>query len=267
MSIEDGIETPEGVEPDAQPEAPAAPEPGFTAEDIARIQAESQALREQLAEMRGAVDALKSQPAPQPQVVTGSPEPVITDEEIDEAVSEGKGAGTKFRRLVDQAVQRATQRIQTEQIDPLRSTGIASLKELAAGSIKNNEYYNDYKAEIEKVAAQVPAENLGNPQTWQLIYQNVVGSHATEIANRKVEEALRQQRAGGDNALPTGQHRQTETAPPAPRAKDVGGSDADIALRNKGVDEDELVKRMNIPGVTTWAEYVAMGERLEKENA
>ena len=124
MSIEDGIETPEGVEPDVQPEAaPAAPEPsGLSAEDVAQMRADSQALREQLAEMRGAVDALKSQPAQQviqgPQVT----ESVITDEEIDEAVSEGKGAGTKFRRLVDQAVQRATQRIQTEQIDPLRST-------------------------------------------------------------------------------------------------------------------------------------------------
>jgi hypothetical protein len=234
------------------------------------MQEENRLMREQLAEMRGAVEAMRSMPPTQ--VVTAGPavaEPFISDEEIDEAVSEGKGAGTKFRQLVNQAVGRAVAQVKETEIDPLRAAGLGSLKELAENSIKGEEYYTDYKREIDSVAAQVPAENLSNPQTWKLIYQNVVGSHTKEIAAKEVEAALRKQRTDvADPSLPgvTGQNRQVETGPTAPKVRDYAGVEAENALRYKGANEDEMVKRMNIPGVTTWAEYVAMGERLEAEN-
>ena len=265
MSTEDVTEPTEGQEPqegveEAKPQAPA-----FSPEDLAQLRSANAELREQLAEMRGAIDAMRHTPSPQPAAPPSS-EPIVSDEEIDEAVSEGKGAGAKFRQLVDQAVKRATKQIKEAEIDPLRSYGTASLKELASVSIRSNKHYERYKKEIEAVASQVPAENLGNPQTWQLIYNNVVGAHADEIAAEAAEAAVRQRRdAGGEASLP-GTGKSEAKAPPAPKARDFAGIEGESALRYKGVDEDELVKRMNIPGVTTWAEYVAMGERLEAEN-
>jgi len=263
MNMEDEQEVTET--PEETPEV--TPQVGLTPEDLAALRADNSALREQLAEMRGAVDALKAQPHYVQVPGGGQPaETGVSDEELDRAVSEGQGVGNKFRALVDQAVRHATSRIKAEEIDPLKSYGTSALKELASTSIRNLKYYPDYKKEIEMVAAQVPVENLGNPQTWQLIYNNVVGGHADEIETRAVEAAMRQKRDVADGGAPSGGGRQTAAPPKTVHAADLGGRDAEIALRNKGVSEDEMVQRMRIPGVTTWAEYVEMGERLEREN-
>lgn len=265
MSTEDSKEL-EGQESAAPPE-PTVPS-GPTGEDWTRFQEENRTLREQLAEMRGAIDAMRSAPPP-PVVQPTADEPFVSDEEIDEAVSEGKGAGAKFKKLVDQAVRKATAQLKATEIDPLRTGGMGALRELSAASLRSEKYYERYKKEIDAVAAQVPPENLGSPQTWRLIYQNVVGSHADEIAAEAAEAALRQSRAeASPSALPGSGGKDKDAGRPAPsrEVRDIAGSEGEAALRYKGTDADAMVKRMDIPGVTTWDEYIAMGERLEAEN-
>jgi hypothetical protein len=226
---------------------------------------ENQALRETVAELKGAVDSLRVASAPLAAEPTEQPLP--SDEELEAAFAEGRGAA-KFKQVVDKAVSSATRRLKETEIDPLRNSGALALKELAGATLKDERYYKRYKKEIDAIANTLPVENLGNPQTWRYVYQAVVGGHADEIAKEAAEAALRQQRSDvGDGGAPGGTGRVPETpSPSSPSVKDVAGSEGEAALAYAKKDADEMVKRMRIPGVNNWAEYVAMGERLEAEN-
>jgi len=259
----------EGVEEVVEgerPEVDPRPAPSVSPEEVSQLRETITGLNEQLAEMRGALTAMQSvrrEPAAAP-----IQESLISDEEIEAAIEEGKGAASKVRALVNQTAEQVTRKIKLEEIDPLRNSSISTLRDLSARSIESLPHYKDYKKEIEQMANQMAPETLVSPETWRLLYNNVIGTHQEEITQRAVEEAMRKARddTGSPNLPGNSSGRAQEPKTPRRSARDIGGDAAAEALRAKGVDEDELVRRMNIPGVTTWEEYLEMGRRLENDN-
>lgn len=181
----------------------------------------------------------------------------VSDEEIDRALSEGRGAAS-FRKMVQGEARR-----QLQGIAPMLQQGIESLSHLSMRSAGRYDqpYAKEYAGEIEKELSRLPVETRANPtamaEAWNYAYGKVLAGHIGDIQQRERETAIRQATAGHPEGRSGG--RVTISTPGGgemelPSLEDVvGGRELQNILRRHG-SADGFARSQ---GFDNWAAFAA----------
>lgn len=278
-------------------EPPKAPEPpkGLTVDEVKSIVSEAigatiQTFQAGQTALTERIDAAL-QRTPQV-VVQGNNAPVvergISDAELESAVLTGQNVGPSIRALVDKAVRDTEARMIREHIAPMREFGVNTIGEISnrvtRGSMPR---YEKYKKEIDARLATLSPEVRATPAVIEMVYNAVVGEHASDIereageaAVRRAQEAIGQGQGSGAGASGNGAARggaapgtgagpgASREAPQVRSAAEVGGQDGVEALSHKGrggMDQDAFARSM---GYDSWDAYQKQYEDLmAAENA
>lgn len=189
------------------------------------------------------------QPEPEPE------DPDVTDEELIEVLNSGKGGVEKIGSIVNKRVNAALKKALKEHVDPLRTVGLDSIHRLQDEIMSSKmPYWSRYKKEIDQYLSTVDPQLRVNPEMKRLAYNAVVGMHVDEIAEEKRQEAIRST-AQPPKSEPTGKTGRTVQREDdvAVEPEDLGGPDAEKALREVGRDKEDLAKKL---GYKSWADYM-----------
>lgn len=225
--------------PDDNPDPkPVTPAPTFVpADDFKQFQSTITGTLESMKESIQALHQGNRAPA--------VPEAAIddaSDEDIDTALAEGKGAKT-FRKLVGAAVSALDRKYdaRAKRLEEISGTAIANIASDSARA-KMKHYDKPYiKKEVDALLAQLPVENRLNPANHQLVYNAVVGAHMDEIVKEESEAAVR---AANNKSSPTpgGSSGRANESPTDETVKDVFGEESERELRARGRSIDSLAK-------------------------
>lgn len=182
----------------------------------------------------------------------------MSDEEIETAFNEGKGAQVVKRLLTEER-----ERIRREEIGPLRELGlsaIANLTESIARGKMSPHLYTRYKGEIDQYIQSLSPEAKLNPQAHEIAYNAVVGRHVNEITSEAVQAAMRK-KADEPPAPPPGSTtgRTQDQNSRVPTVEDYAGRDGAAALAGIGKDGDAFARRL---GYKDWTAYMAKAKEL-----
>jgi hypothetical protein len=265
-------------EPEKPPVVAGPPTPpGMSRDDVKALLTETLAgvterLASTMTQLNERVEQLATR---QPQVVVQPAAPVQpsghagpTDADIDAAVMSGQGAAARIRSMIDKAVNDTAQRLIKEHIEPLQNYGVSTIGELSRRiTVGSMPHYPRYKKEIDERLAALTPEVRANPAVIEMVYNSIVGVHATELAREAAEAAVRQAQEAatkpasgtpGSGASPA--QRPTETE--VPDVARIGGEAGLDALAHKGrggQDADSFAQSM---GYKSWADYMKMHEEL-----
>lgn len=122
-------------------------------------------------------------------------------------------------------------------------------------------YYDALKTELDTAFAQVPPENLMQPNVKKFVYEQVVGKNMPKILEIEKEKMLRSQdpnaAAGGPGEVTPRQDAGTLKEGETPDIKDIYSEDARKALANVGRSFDDLAKARGYKdGATYYKEVV-----------
>lgn len=271
------------------PPPPAAKEPetppvaALTKDDLTAAVAQATAatraeLEAKIAELRGALDESRRAPAPAVPSGPAAPvRPVISDEDIENAIAAGQGASKKIREMVDGQVANLEASVQ-RRLDELTTTGMASIANVTREVVlKQLPNYKKFQKEIDAKLATLPATAQANAEVLKLIHDSVVGAHVADLEREAHEAALR--KAGEDDDAGGGASvtpRKTSNAPggggrgnskAVPTMEEFAGVDAMDILRDKdkrsGVrDQDSYAQSL---GYENWAHYMTEFENTKAE--
>jgi hypothetical protein len=219
-------------------------------------------LRNQLAGLKELLgDRLSAAPAPaQPAAPVAAPTiEDVSDDDLDGSLSQGTPVAKKLRTAMKAEVAREVQTLRAE-IAALRNFGVTSIGAIGERIAEADMPFKKHaklgpiiKAEIENYAKVEPAIRT-NPQVLKAIHDRVVGEHLDEITQERTEAAIRKARDEGGGSLPTGANgrgKRTDV-PEVPTVEDLLGTEAAIALRERGQDADTFSRRL---GYKDWAAY------------
>jgi len=270
-------------------EAPPAPPPASTVSKEELQTLLSGALEGVAGQLAGAVQQLNTRleelASRQPQVYVqpappASPAQVDTsDADIDAAVLSGQGAAQHIRRMVDRAVNKATQQVLDQHVKPLQDYGVNTISELSRRvTMGNMPRYNKYKKEIDEKLNLLSPDVRANPTVIETVYNAVVGSHSDEEIKEAVEAAVRQAQETPPPATPApsasrsatpgtgaGPGATRDTSGDLPDVQTYLGSDASEgldALKNKGTggqSADDFARGL---GYADWATYMKQYNEL-----
>ena len=187
----------------------------------------------------------------------------ISLDEIDEAVTEGKGAAGKIDRLIEARVQQRLEEAMKEHVTPLRNVGLSNLEALAKSSaLTSLKHAKRYEKEIEQVMRGVDPAARGNIEAWQKAYAMVIGSHYDDLAREEREQAIRAEAsrtpAPGPSAKP-GVYTDEDGGELEPLDKAFGPQYEEI-LRAKGIDYETFAKKL---GYKNGAEYLKVKKFID----
>lgn len=202
-----------------------------------------------------------SRPAPQVQL-PAIEEP--TDEEIEAAMQEGRGAAM-MRRLAAIEGEKRERELLARHINPLRETGVSALSKLTEDSVKARlPYYNKYQDEIRGYLGQLPADALTNPNVYEVAYAKVVADHLDEI----VTERVRAVQGAADDAVVSDPIaallrpvKTEEKGEKVPSVEELCGADAAQALKSRNQSPDAFARQL---GYESWAAYAKVAKDLEE---
>lgn len=171
----------------------------------------------------------------------------ITEEELEEAFQQGKGAS----KLKEYLGQMANELVETH-INPLRQTGLAAISETVMEAMKPKmPYFDRFQKEINVFLDAYPPDLRVNSKAIKAAYDTVVGSHLDEIADERVQQHVRQ--ASAPVTKPGANQRGTmRNQDDVPDAEDM----APGALSGVGRSEEEFARKL---GYKSWAEYQKLG--------
>lgn len=202
-------------------------------------------------------------PAPQPQVPQFQ-EP--SDDEIEEAMSSGKGAAMMRRLAQIEAAKREAQLLQ-QHINPLRETGVSALVNLTKTAAKGRlPLYGKYEKEIDGLLSELPVDSLTNPQVYDVAYAKVVSDHLDEIISERVKAAagLAEEAAATDPIASVFRPARTTetTGEKIPSVEELCGPDAAQALKSRNQSPDAFARQL---GYTDWAAYAKVAKSFEEQ--
>lgn len=180
----------------------------------------------------------------------------VTDEEIEEALRSGEGAG-KFRKMVNASVEK----LRRDVLGPELAAGFGALEGLTREvSATKMPYYDKYKKEIDEyVGALTPQQRL-RPEAYKTAHDYVVGLHVTEILAEQAEASKRQKNEPPQGGLPGGapgrQARGGETRETSFQFSEENHN----ALAVKGYTPDMQAQRM---GYKSWQDYMDKTSNIE----
>jgi len=212
-------------------------------------------------EMLGHIERMQDQwQQPQrgytPPVQDEPEDPDVSEDELVNAINGGQGTQA-IRKMITKEAKALAKTLIRDHIDPLRTAGLGAIDELSRevhGS--KMEYYKRYEKEIDQYLAQVDPGLRVNPQMRKLAYEAVVGRHVNEIAQEKAEEAIRKQGQDTVVGVPStkaGARALGQDKIVVPMPEDLGGADAEKALREVGRDQEQFAKKL---GYKNWEDYM-----------
>lgn len=274
--------------PSRNPPPPAAPvEPetppvaALTKEDLTAAVATATAatraeLEAKIAELRGALDESRRPVAMVPSGPAAPARPVISDEDIENAIAAGTGAAGRIRAMVDGQVRDLESSVQ-RRLDELTTTGMTSIASVTREVVlKQLPKYAKYKKEIDAKIAQLPMNAQADAAVLKIVHDSIVGQHLEELEREAHEAALRKADEGETPATPTAP-RKTANAPGAggrgekrsmPTFEEYVGAEGKDILRNdkdhrSGVkDGDTYAQSL---GYESWAHYMQVEEETRAE--
>jgi hypothetical protein len=179
----------------------------------------------------------------------------VSDEEIERALSEGRGAQT-FRKMV----RAERERLVREEIAPLRTQGLQAISSLTQDAVLSQKaHYDRFREEINDVIGRTDPTLRTRRETYEAAYRIVVGAHTDELVDEAREAALRGPKEvasepGGRSGRIAGRGGPTLTV------VESMGADSDAALRAKGQTGEDFARRL---GYKSWADYAALKEAQE----
>jgi len=247
--------------PPIEPAAPAAPPPSYVTSD--EFKRQNQMFENMLNSFQEGIRAIQLSNQGRPGQVEVPPSDV-TDEEIEAALQEGRGAKV-FRKMVSGETEKlrremvaAKQAIENESYGAM--TSVAS--EVARPKMK---HYDKYKKEIDDSLAQLPPQSRANPQVHLEVYNMVAGRHMDEIIASEVEAAIRKSRTSAPAPTPGSATSRGTSSPTTQTVKEIFGDDADRALRAMGRDPDAWAKRMGYESMEAYMKMAAEQEGGESK--
>lgn len=173
----------------------------------------------------------------------------ITEEELEAAFQEGKGAA----KLKEYMGRMAEDLVQTH-IAPLRQTGMAAIGETIMEIMKPQmPFYDRFKKEITNFLEMYPPDLKVNRQAIKAAYDTVVGAHFNELAEEKVQQEVR--KASGLVVTPKTSGRGRGREEEVPDAESL----APGALSGVGRSEEEFARKL---GYKSWADYQKVGTEI-----
>lgn len=232
----------------------------LTAADLAERDSKMSQLAESMSELKGLVQGMASRPAAAAPVATIE-EHDLTDEEINRAFQgeDGSNPAAVIRALSERVASKRGSQLE-QQLRQLETYGVQNFAHFAEQTVTALPHFRRFEKEIRKevdnYSQHIPATR-GMPLVWKGAYDLVLGRHADELANEAAEEAVRRARETGGLVanLPGNEPKEPQKlsdGSPVPSAKDVGGTEAEAALRYKKTDQDRLASAM---GYETWAQF------------
>jgi len=250
-------DTDETVNPLPDVAAQPAPAAVVTREDFDRMRSDfertiAENQRQFQAELRGYAERM-APPAPRAAEPTGE----LTDEQIQAALDEGRMTQVQAMKLLSE---RTGKRVVMEHVEPLRKTGVSMMsdltREMAEASTVEREgqrspkypHAKRYEKEIKSHLDQAMGNGLAvTPQVYEWAYRLAVGGHADELADERVEAALRRAAAPKpETARPaarTGRSTSAGGAAPLPTFEELF-ADNMAALEEKGTTPDQWARKL-----------------------
>lgn len=247
-------------------------------ENAPATRAEFSALDARLAQLAGSIEQLASRPvvvqAAAPVAVAAAPD--ASDEEIDSAIAEGKGAG-HIKRLIARRLDEARREVSAE-LGAVRDYGTTMLGSVAerafvAGLTEADRgLFRRFEQDVRGLVGQCEPALRGHPETWETAFSAILGqpSHRMTLETERVEAELRRRDAVTAAA----------NAPQPGRSGSPRGMDADDAIPTLvelagdfphlgDMSEAEFVKKMNrgkpkAQHYKDWADYIERGRQIEK---
>lgn len=250
---EDVTETPT---PTLEPTPPPAPS-YVPADEFKTFQA---TITDTLGTIRESLQVLNSARVHEPARPAAPTYEDATDEEIESALAEGKGAKV-FRKMVDAAVKRVETKYDARQSD-LELTAGTSLSNMAARMAKPLMKYYDkpyIKKEVDSYIANLPAKDKLNPENFVVVYNAVAGAHMDEIIADEREAALRAA-AAKSAPVPGGASGRANSSAVEPTVEEEFGPEAARELRSRGRDIDRIAQAF---GFKDGKEYMAYKRESE----
>lgn len=244
--------TQENTETTPETAAPAAPAPSYVPADEFKLFQST--ITGTLDTIRESLQALNNS-----RVQSGNTAPVVqdaTDEEIDTALAEGKGAKV-FRKMMAAAKAEldAKYDARAREIEDTASGSLAGMAlEMAKPKMK---YYDKpyVKQEVDNYIKQMPANQRLNPQNHLVVYNAVVGAHMDKIVAEELEAAARKNR-NTVGAQPGGSTGRSNESPVHASVKEVFGDEAERELRSRGRSLESIAKAFGM----TVDEYIKAGQ-------
>ena len=176
------------------------------------------------------------------------------DDQIDTAVSEGKGVSKVLRERDALNQKRTRLQIKYEDLDPAFNAGIQTIDQISAELSRGKmKYYDIVKDDVEKTLRDLPAAQRMNPQVREAAYKFAVGENITKIMEAQKEELLRAETAAAAPPPPTNNGRNTQYKDgEVPNPEDVLSKDSIAAMRSIGKDPDTYYKNL---GYTGWKDF------------
>jgi hypothetical protein len=260
------------------PEPPAVPPPATPPVEPGVSRAE---FDEKFTRMMGAIENLAqrpvvvNQPAPAAPAYVAPPE--ITDEELTEAITSGRGA-EKVKELVQRKLDAARRDVSAE-VQGMRDYGAMAFSNLAERSFflgldeEDRAVFKRFEDEVKQIVNQCEPQLRGVPNTWETALNVVVGHHRKELEAERVEAALRR-------------HAEDAAAAQAPQPGRSGGrqpSNDDTTIPTvqdfvggiKGFEdltEGEFIRKINRgkpagQRYKDWADYYTRGKDIDAQLA
>jgi len=180
----------------------------------------------------------------------------VSDDEFEKAVNEGgPGAATVVRKRMKAEAARASQSL-AQELNTIKSHGLSSIAHLTRSQLQAKPLYARYKKEVDQALDALDPVLQTNPQVLDSVYAMVIGQHAEEIAQEKVQEALRNVPVPTEE--PTSKTRYvSKKGEKIPTPEDVWGKDGMDALESRYQSRSEAaVERfINSQGYATWEQY------------
>jgi hypothetical protein len=183
----------------------------------------------------------------QPQQVAPQRRGPVTEEELEEAFQNGRGAA-KLKEFVSDMGQELIE----QHINPLRQTGLEAIASNTMEMLRPKmPHYDRFKKEVDTFLNAYPPDLRVNAQAIKAAYDTGVGSHLDELAEERVQQHVRQ--ASAPVVKPGASQRGRRDEGEVREADDI----APGALSGVGRSEEEFARKL---GYKSWAEYQKVGE-------
>lgn len=254
------------VPPETPPETPPEKPPEPTqSEEYKRLEGiisqQNQQFTQQFTQLQDNFNAMLASVGNRPPA-SASPEDDVSEQELDEALDQGKGAA-KFTRAMDLRVRKQDKLIQAK-LAEIEEKGVAAISGIAKEmALSKMPHYKKYKSEVDAYIDQLPPAAKLNGPVYKVAYDAVVGSHMDEIVKADREAILREVANPNAVTLPGKPARGQEgDEGKIPTVEELFGKEAAEALVAVGRSSDQHAQRM---GYKSWAEYAKWVKGSEEE--
>jgi hypothetical protein len=197
--------------------------------------------------------------APQ-QARADAPPPIddVPDDELENAIAEGRGSSKSIRRAINAAVEK----VRREEVAPLRSVGLGAIAKLTKHlATKEMKFYDRYKREIDAAINELPVDQRLDPDLLIAIHNTIAGrpENIERMIAEERERALRSSTEDGGVERPGARRGDADRTPAVPSVREFLGEAAADALEAANRSPDRYAQGL---GYRDWSNLVEEHRKL-----